>query len=115
MNYQQVTEKLTQLGLDWHNPRIKAFISDVSDRTGRQHTPATLPTKALTRIYEFLEIYDQININLRKTKCSWGDKWIQTFFSQHSTKDNNGNPTNRLSMDKWKLLEQYTNEDFIAF
>ena len=114
MNYQIVTQKLKDLGWSWSNPRITAYISDLSKIHRREYSPLSLPLKHYKKLMERLEVIERINLHLKEMSANWNDPLIDDFFNNNSVKDDLGNATKRLKFNQWLKLEQFVQDEIIC-
>jgi hypothetical protein len=99
----------------WDDTRISAYIAHLTKIRQKRYTPATLPSEHYARLYQFLELYEEIDQIIRSCKGSWGNKIITDFFEQRSIRKKTGQSTNRLRMADWQELERIVKHYYIPF
>ncbi len=112
---QDVYEKLHQMRMNWSDRRICYFLEDCRKRWNNNFLLRDMPNKVAHYLMQYLIVYEEINTILMSTRTGWDGPVITSFFMQHSTRDANGNPRNRLTLDKWKQLKQLCREEYIPF
>lgn len=114
-NYKTVSALLKELGMDWFEPRIVAWINDFNRINKQTYSPTNLPDRAYQKLTIFLDTFSRIDRFLKSAGKSWSEPMIAKFFREQSTRDPNGIITNRLKLDKWLLLEQVVVENYCPF
>lgn len=59
------------LGWSRECPRVRAFLQEISRRTGQNYSLDNMPYKYLAKLEDFLKIYWQCDQMIRKLNLSW--------------------------------------------